>query len=556
MERKITGNAHSWEPQRAKSTLEASSHKAIKYAEGEVQRSLPADRNASPRDTPAARKTYHSANPPRIDALVLAGPSRLETTSGDTYRPSSDEDNSDDERDRPRRPLPTRALWNTSTTPAQSPPPQSELDTQSEPDADDDAMANAAPPAPFILPSARQIADELPEVRTWNLHLSPGKAQPDPPIDAELGRSTFQRNTGNFRAHVMTNKRLLQGILPTQVADFKESPLRQLALTIANGGNHVLSRTSYEVPMDTQIKKILTTLAPIGLVNVRLPLSDGSGGGKYGGASTVLVEVESDAGADAIIAQKVFGVHDLLAFWAHDLEANKTTTVWAFGHWDMVRPGTDKNHIEAYARAGFVLEAYADIEVYHTVDKLTQSRGGDAPKRVFDALNTAHFELLQHPEKPVVVGYMEPLTQNDAEQQRLNELLRCLNFAASNYSFTTRAKNGYAPECAYCKCADHPAFHCPYTKPELGFWGPSGQLSDLPEGHPWYITGGGRHDGDQGPRGRGRGGGYGYGSGGHARGGGPYGGGYGGYNGRGNGSGGGGRGTRVYRGGWRGRGGY
>ncbi|KAJ6475640.1 hypothetical protein DFH09DRAFT_1217244 [Mycena vulgaris] len=411
-------------------------------------------------------------------------------------------------------------------------------------------------PAPFVLPTARQIADEIPEAASRDPHLRVLPTQPFPPIDAELERSSFQHSAGQFGAHIITNKRLYRGISATQLADFEESPHHKIGLTIANGGDHVLSRVTYEVPLGIQIERVLRTLAPVGYLKVRLPLPDPDapgGGGKYGGPTTVLVEVEDDAGAAAISAQVVFGVHDLLGFWAHDLETNRTTTVWSFGHWDMVRPETDKADIEAYARAGFVLVAYKTTEIFRLIDRLTQALGGDPKRRVFNALNTAHFVLLQHDEKPVVVGYMEPLTTNDAEQEQLNRLLRDLSFGAGNYAFTNRSKNGYAPECAYCKAADHPAFHCPYTQPELGFWGPIAQLSDLPPDHPWYIANGGGQEVDHG--GRGRGGGGGFGRGGRDRGGrgGPYGGGYGG---RGSGYGNGGaRGNgRIYRGGWRGRG--
>ncbi|KAJ6491486.1 hypothetical protein DFH09DRAFT_1338545 [Mycena vulgaris] len=336
------------------------------------------------------------------------------------------------------------------------------------------------PPLPFVLPTARALDDGQPGAWDCNPHLRFETAGTAPPVDTELGRSVVQQNTGQFRAHIMTNKRLYQGIAPAQVADFEESPYHKIALVIANGGDYVLSRVKYKTPLDIQIERVLHWFAPVGRLIIRLPLPDpdASGGGKYGGPATVLVEVENDAGAAAITSQAVFGVHNLLGFWAHDVKANKTTKVWTFGHWDMVRPGGDKARIEAYARAAFILAAFANGDIYRLIDRLTQVLGGDARRRVFHALSTTHFELLQHPEKPVVVGYMEPLTTNDAEQ--LNQLLRGLSFNAGNFGFTAWLKNGYAPECAYCKATNHPAFHCPYTQPELGFWGPVAQISDPP----------------------------------------------------------------------------
>ncbi|KAJ6468574.1 hypothetical protein DFH09DRAFT_1222429 [Mycena vulgaris] len=414
---------------------------------------------------------------------------------------------------------------------------------------DDDMNGNIQPPPPSNpappLPASNPLPPQgnHPQLPAGN----PNAAQPGPPlpapfpfppIDTELERSSFQHSAGQFGAHIITNKRLYRGISPTQLADFEESPHHKIGLTIANGGDHVLSRVAYEVPLGIQIERVLRTLAPVGFLKVRLPLpapDAPGGGGKYGGPTTVLVEVEDDAGAGATSAQVVFGVHDLLGFWAHDLETNRTTTVWSFGHWDMA-------DIEAYARAGFVLEGFKTTEIFRLIDRLTQALGGDPKCRVFNALNTAHFVLLQHHEKPVMVGYMEPLTTNDVEQEQLNRLLRDLSFGAGNYTFTNRSKNRYAPECAYCKAADHPAFHCPYTQPELGFWGPIAQLSDLSPDHPWYIANGGGQEVDQGGRGRGGGGGFGRGGRGRGGRGGPYGGG----GGRGNG--------RVYRSGWRGRG--
>ncbi|KAJ7494138.1 hypothetical protein FB451DRAFT_1551308 [Mycena latifolia] len=531
--------------------------------EGEVQLSLPADRDATPRDTPRARKRYQHVNPPDITPLNYAGPS-LETSSSNIYNPGSDDDTSDDEKtSRPTRPLPARPHRDASLTPApstsaQSPPPQSDVDADddmSDDDAmNDNALDGALPPRPLRLAHRRPRCRSYspPPVRSppeslrrgAGTHLLFAAGRPAPPIDPELNRAMVQRNGGQFRAHVITNKRVYHGIVPTQV---EASPYHKIALIIANGGDHVLSRVQYEVPLDVQIEKVLRAFSPVGRIAVRLPIPDPATltSGKYGGAATILVEVQDNAGAAAITSQVVFGVHEVLGFWAHDVVANRNTAVWAFAHWDMVRPGGDRAEIESAARAAFRL-----------IDQLTQALGGDARLCVLAALDTAHFELLQHDTKLVVVGYMEPLTPNEAEQEQLNEILGGLDFQTGNYAFTRRSKYDHKPECAYCKVANHPAFHCPYTKPELLFWGPPGQLSDLPQSHPWYVEGnsGGGHNNDQGGRGRGRG--AGYGSGGRGWGGrrAPYGrgggnGSYGGYGGGGRGGG------RVHRGG-RGRGGY
>jgi hypothetical protein len=241
-----------------------------------------------------------------------------------------------------------------------------------------------------------------------------------------------------------------------------------------------------------------------------------------------MVEVSDDAGAAAITAQKTFGVHSGLGFWAHDFDANANVVIWCFGHFDMVVPGGDPADIEANTCGGFIRAAYEDGPIYRRLDQATQAKGGDAKRRVFEVLNSVHFKLLPHPEKPVVVGYIEPVTTNAAEQEELNSLLRRLTFYAGNYGFTTRSPLGHTPECALCKTADHPAFLCPYSKPELGWWGPPAQLSELPPENPLYIGGGGGNNDGGGGRGRGgasrgysrgggnrgspygRGGGYGY----------------------------------------------
>ncbi|KAJ7274755.1 hypothetical protein C8J57DRAFT_1592039 [Mycena rebaudengoi] len=576
-----------------------SSHKARRIADGAIQ--LPADRNASPRDTPKTRKSYRPPVPPPITALDVAGTSSLSTSTGDIFSPSSNEDSdTDDDLDRPTRPLPFRthrdagrATSQTPSTPAAAPSPRppsppasvsalsprppSPTDTVMS-DGDQDMNGGGPPPIqqqqpppppqqqqqppppppvmpppipPFVLPEDYEVAAVVPAARARNPHLRFLAAQAAPPINPELGRARFQQSTGQFRANVITNARLLYAVAPTQLADFNRSPDYKFAVTIANGGDHVLHRVPFEIGLTAQVTSVLRAMAPQGSIVARLPLPDPDfdSRNKYGGPSSILVEISDAAGAAAVAAQQAFGVHSALVFWAHDLVDNASTETWAFGHFNMVVPGVDADDIEAQARGGFVTAAFKDDNIYRLTDQLTQGSVGEPRRRVFDALNTAHFELLPHPDKPVVIGYIKPLTNNPAAQEQLNKLLRCLSFWAGNYGFTPRSKAGNAPECVYCKSADHPTFHCHFLRPELKFWGPPAQLSELPPENPLYSpsnVGGSSNGRGGGTPGRG-GGGYG----GYSRGGGggrgsPYGG----YTQRGGGRGG----WRNARGGGRGRG--
>ncbi|KAJ7927682.1 hypothetical protein B0H13DRAFT_2553551 [Mycena leptocephala] len=473
------------------STLEGQqpSHKALKSTSGPIQ--LPADRNASP----------------------------LTSTAENLSSSDSDDDFDEEEVevDRPTRPIPRSYSLAPSPAPtpsaaAQSPPPQSPADTTMG-DGDDDMNAAAAGP-PFVLPTARVLAAIVPAARARNPHLKSQTASATPAVDPNLGRAHIQHNAGQFPAHIMENGRMVKDIMPTQLDDFKESTDHKFLLPLANGGDHLFNVT-FETPLATQIEAALRTLAPDGNIRVRIPIPDPDArrNSKYSGPSSAMVEVSDDAGAAAITAQKTFGVHSGLGFWAHDFDANADVVIWCFGHFDMVVPGGDPADIEANARGGFIRAAYEDGPIYRRLDQATQAKGGDAKRRVFE---------------PVVVGYIEPVTTNAAEQEELNSLLRRLTFYAGNYGFTTRSPLGHAPECALCKTADHPAFLCPYSKPELGWWGPPAQLSELPPENPLYIGGGGGNNDGGGGRGRGgasrgysrgggnrgspygRGGGYGY----------------------------------------------
>ncbi|KAJ7470218.1 hypothetical protein B0H11DRAFT_1920029 [Mycena galericulata] len=608
--------------QRGPSTL--ASHKAPKTKEGAIQ--LPADRNASPRETPRVRKIYRPTAHPSITPFDVAGPSTLETSTSEIFTPNSDdESDSEPDEDRLSRPLPfytsifggrSRTASPTPSVPAQSPPPHSPADsTMSDPDvnmdgsgshtggaasihqvipppngsaanggatnsgngdaanngaaggsaanggaaggdaanggaAGGDAPHNPAlnpvpqPPPPFALPTVQALAAEIPAARARDPHLQYLASQATPPINTEINHAIFQHNAGQFRNQVITNTRLLSGFAPTQLTDFNDSPYHKFALNVADGGDHVLSRVQFETPLDTQIEAIFHTLAPTSVIIVRLPLPDPDAdtSNKYGGPSSILAEVEDDTGAAAIAAQMAFGIHPGLAFWAHDLDANRATRVWAFGHYDMVRPNGDPADVEAKACTACILAAYTNTPIYRLVDQFTQVKGGDPRQRVFDGLNTIHFELLrnpQHPEKPpVVIGYMEPLTTNEAEQEELYSLLRRLDFYAGPATVTgpsvhTARAPTIPPSTACTQC---PNSGGGARLPNSLNSPPDNPLYPGPSGGSGSNNGGGGNRGNVGGRGNGGGrGGYGRGGGGRGS---PYGGG-GGYG---------------YRAGWRARG--
>jgi hypothetical protein len=353
-------------------------------------------------------------------------------------------------------------------------------------DGDDDMNAVAAGP-PFVLPTARILAAIAPTARAQNPHLKLQTASATPAVDPNLGRAHIQHNAGQFPAHIMENARMEKDIMLTQLDDFKESTDHKFFLPLANGGDHLFN-VAFETPLSTQIEAALRTLAPNGNIRVRMPITDPDArrNSKYSRPSSAMVEVSDDVGAAAITMQKTFGVHSGFGFWAHDVDANANVVLWCFGHFDMAIPGGDPADIEANACGGFIRAAYEDGPIYRRLDQITQAKGGDAKWRVFNALNSVHFKFLPHAEKPVVVGYIEPVTTNAAEQEELNSLLRRLTFYAGNYGFTTRSPLGHAPECALCKTADHPAFLCPYSKPELGWWGPPAHSPSSPPRTPLH----------------------------------------------------------------------
>ncbi|KAK7007351.1 hypothetical protein R3P38DRAFT_3029723, partial [Favolaschia claudopus] len=292
-------------------------------------------------------------------------------------------------------------------------------------------------------------------------------AQPAPPIDAALGRAIFQHNTGQFRRHVVTNARLFRHIAPTQLATFRASPHNQITLCFAEGGNALLNAT-HEIPPDIQLTDVLRTVCPNGVLEVSLPIPEpGAPSGKYNGPVAALVLASDNAGATAIKNQAIFSVHGKLAVFVHGVADNNAVRQWPIGHWKLVRPARDLDAAANALRVAVVKAAFHDPATFLLVDQLTQARGGEQRARVFDALKTIHVECLPHPDSPVFVVHMQPLTTNEDDQERFCRLLRPQDFYFGNHGFYTRARNGHPPECATCKMSSHPTFLCPYTDPDL-----------------------------------------------------------------------------------------
>ncbi|KAJ6614191.1 hypothetical protein B0H10DRAFT_1950839 [Mycena sp. CBHHK59/15] len=200
-------------------------------------------------------------------------------------------------------------------------PPQ-QLDNPPAPQVNNPNVQLAPPPpAPFVLPSARTLADVIAAAHSQNPHLQLQPAQAALPINPKLNLMLFQQNVGTFPSHIITNAQLMRDITPTQLANFEESPHHKFALSVTNGSDHALFRVAYETPLDAQVETVLHTLSPYGALKVRLPLADPNSAriNKYGGPSSIMVEVGNNAGAAAIRAQTTFGVHPGVAFWATDI---------------------------------------------------------------------------------------------------------------------------------------------------------------------------------------------------------------------------------------------
>ncbi|KAJ7893839.1 hypothetical protein B0H14DRAFT_3427133 [Mycena olivaceomarginata] len=322
--------------------------------------------------------------------------------------------------------------------------------------------------AAFVMPTTAVLMAHTPPSRARNPSLLFQAAQPAPPVDVDLGRARFQHNNGQFRNHTVTNDAMTRGIAPSQLEDFLSSPGTKILLPIANGGRQFF-QVNFETPLDDQIKLAQRALAPTSEINIRLPVPANqytSGTAKYGGPRSVLVDIDDATEAAAVVANKTYALHEGLAFWAHDYHANAATRNWAFAHYSSmveVPAGTPDHIIEASARTGLIQTAYKNQAAFHKVDVATQARGGPAPHRVFDAFNTMHAEFVRYPGRsPVVIMYLEPLTDNAVEMEELY------------------ARNGEPPECVVCESADHPSYACHYTNMDPKWWGPSGQLSDSP----------------------------------------------------------------------------
>ncbi|KAJ7208682.1 hypothetical protein GGX14DRAFT_395836 [Mycena pura] len=490
---------------------------------------LPDERDAPPDETPRKRRTTTSQRP-TLRALDLTSPLNP-TTGTDIFNGDSDSDEADGERT--YRPLPSRAnSRGPSPTPA-PPQPHSEVDEADVEMTDDINGANNGvinptpggedqpPPTsgPFNLPDEDAIAAEIPAARENNPCLKPLPAQPAPQINQELGRAPFQHSAGQLPRHVITNTTALANIAKPQLEGHIKKAGHKFFLVVANGGNHVLNDVRFETPLEEQATTALRAICPNGKLVVTKAIPDpnsANGGGKYGGPKSLLALVEDDAGAAAIRGQTVFGIHDAFSFFAHDMVANKPVRRGSIGAWTLVNipRGANPAHIEAAARGAYITVAFNNTGVYRLLDQVTQNDGGDPKRRIFDALNTIHFKYLPHPEKPAVVAYLSPPTENEDELERLHSSMHTIKFMSSDYAFTPMASQlGLPSDCALCKMADHPSYLCPYADPELGWWGPPGQLSALPESNPLFLPGlhntHGRGGGNGGNRGASRSGGYG-----------------------------------------------
>ncbi|KAJ7732989.1 hypothetical protein B0H16DRAFT_1468285 [Mycena metata] len=428
----------------------------------------PADRNTDPRETPRVRKSYQPSGQVSIHALVLAGPSALNTTTADTFSPES----SDDEIDLPARsPSPTPA----PSTSALSPPPHSPA--QSDMSLEDDEMNGQPPvvplapappvvqpllppqqqipaapapqfnaaPAPagpvqpanaaqaFVLPSEAALVAHRPPCRADNPYLKFPAVQPPPPLNPEMP------------AHYVPTSRAARHWSPAFTKRFEEKAGKHLIGILANGGNH-LRNTQFDTPLLDQAKAAIRVRALTDDIEVKFPVPVSLDGiqvstDKYGGPIALSIIIDTPANAAGPLAQGTYGGAPL--------------------------PGilgalNDPTDIVAWARAGFVLKAIEDPDAFREVDQATQALGGDSRQRVFDALNTIHAEFLPHKDRPVVVFYMKLISAVPKVQERVAQALRRLEFTSGEYGFRPRSK-GNPSECVLCKMSNHPTFLCRYS---------------------------------------------------------------------------------------------
>jgi hypothetical protein len=156
-------------------------------------------------------------------------------------------------------------------------------------------------------------------------------------------------------------------------------------------------------------------------------------------------------------------MHTSIAIWLYEVDADRPKQAWPFGHFDLVGLSSKTidaatiDAIEGLTRGGFIHKAFVDTKIFALLDRLTAVKGGEVQKRVFDALNTLHFEFIPHPTKPIVIGYLKSLTPNIADEQH-NTLLHGLDVYPGKYGYVHRSKQGLLAECMVCKSAAHPSF--------------------------------------------------------------------------------------------------
>ncbi|KAJ7854133.1 hypothetical protein B0H13DRAFT_2579213 [Mycena leptocephala] len=534
------GENHQGSSTKNRVTLEPP-NKARRTENGKTNR--PDDRNAPPRDSPEVRKgrIYNPAIRPSIDALVLGGPSSLNTTTGDIYTPGS-EDDSDDEHGYVLPFFP-------GTTPdpsASSPPPESineedddnmtDVDMQAPPQPQQPPPRQPPPPQdqqqldqqarqqalllqqqqqqqqPFVPMTERELVDFVPASRLHCPHRKKVPAGPAPPIDPTLQRASVQQHTGQIPSHYAPNSILIQNIAPTQLAAFEAAPGAKLIITPQNSGDQVLFRVKRDVPIETQILGVLKLLAPTSTIDIWIPVPapGATSSDKYDGPVSLLATVSSRAEADALVAYNGYGCNTALGFFVKDYEANKAVQTHTASQYTVGIKGGDPEDIRKWARAAMVQAVLNDSDAVTNVAQLTQGRDGSTAKRVFDAINTIDAEYLPHDVTPTVTFYWPPLTTNADEQETLYARTRDYELFAGRYAFAPRARRGKMSICVCCKRDDHPSFKCRYGHPEVGWWGPLAQLNDLPNDHPLNTlipapatTGGGANRGRGGRGGRG-----------------------------------------------------
>ncbi|KAJ7625729.1 hypothetical protein FB45DRAFT_1084206 [Roridomyces roridus] len=347
----------------------------------------------------------------------------------------------------------------------------------------------AQPPAPvqFAMPSVAELAAVIPAAKANNPHLRFQPAQPAPHpapiINPGQPQIKVQHNRGFFPNVVVPNSILKRDVGVTQW-DTIAGGNNAMALLMADGGNQLMA-TELPVPMQDRLRGAIRTVAARGPIEINLAVRSDpvTTHGKYGGPVIAFVEVDDNGDAAAILAQCTFAVDNALAFWAISIHANRNTVSWCFAYYRMAHAGGNVLQILALVRGHIIHVAFRNMAIYHQLDRITQGRVGDADSRVFGVLNTVHFDMIQRDGVWVVAGYMEPPTNDELELQALYALFRPLKLHAGKWSFEPMTRENQ-DECVLCKGSDHPSFMCPYSNPELVWWGPPGQIKELPSDNP------------------------------------------------------------------------